>query len=329
MARVDEASTGTSIDALPKKQGELLHKAVQLEWISLAVLTVTVALVGIVSGQSQAMKAAWYEDLLSLLPPIAFLVATRVIRRNPDAEHPFGHHRAIGVGHVVAGSALLAMGAFLLGGSAVGLVNQEKPPIGTVVLFGSSIWLGWLMVAVMALSVIGPVILGRLKLKIAEPLQDKVLYADADMNKADWMTGVATIVGVLGVGIGLWWMDAVAAIVVSFSIVWDGVNNLRTAVRDLTDARPTDLDGNKHPVLDKAVDAAQRTDWVKDASARFRDLGHVLHAEVFVVPREGREVSVDKLRELRQKVEKVDYQLHDVVVTAVSEIPEFLVKEER
>ena len=124
-------------------------------------------------------------------------------------------------------------------------------------------------------------------------------------------------------------MDAVAAIVVSFSIVWDGVNNLRTAVRDLTDARPTDLDGNKHPVLDKAVDAAQRTDWVKDASARFRDLGHVLHAEVFVVPREGREVSVDKLRELRQKVEKVDYQLHDVVVTAVSEIPEFLVKEER
>lgn len=329
MAKVDEASARTGIDALPEKQRELLHQAVRLEWITLGVLAVTITLVGIVSGQSQAMKAAWYEDLLSLLPPIAFLVATRVIRQNPDARHPFGHHRAIGVGHVVAGSALLAMGSFLLIGSAMGLIKHQKPPIGTVVLFGHSVWLGWLMVAVMALSVVGPVILGRMKLKLAQPLQDKVLYADADMNKADWMTGLATIVGVLGVGAGLWWMDAVAAIAVSFSIVYDGVSNLRTAVRDLTDARPTDLDGNTHPVLAKAVDAAQRTGWVEDAAARFRDLGHVLHAEVFVVPRPGHEVGVDALRAVRQAIEKVDYQLDDVVVTAVAEIPEFLVQEHR
>lgn len=329
MSGVDEASTGSGIDALPEKQGELLRKAVRLEWITIGVLVVTIALVGIVSGQSQAMKAAWYEDLLSLLPPIAFLVATRIIRRNPDAKHPYGHHRAIGVGHVVAGSALLAMGSFLLISSAIGLFNQEKPPIGTVVLFGHSIWLGWLMVAVMALSVIGPVILGRMKLKLAEPLQDKVLYADADMNKADWMTGVATIVGVLGVGLGIWWTDAVAAIVVSFSIVADGISNLRTAIRDLTDARPTDLDGNVHPILDTAVDAVKGVDWVHDAAARFRDLGHVLHVEVFVVPRPGRKVGVSKLREIETLLEDLDFQLHDIVVVPTTTIPEFLVKEDR
>jgi hypothetical protein len=34
-------------------------------------------------GSSQAMKGAWLEDMLSLAPPIAFLVANRVRYRRP------------------------------------------------------------------------------------------------------------------------------------------------------------------------------------------------------------------------------------------------------
>ncbi|WP_288832034.1 cation diffusion facilitator family transporter [uncultured Corynebacterium sp.] len=329
MTHVDEASTGSGIDALPDEHGAMLRKAVRLERITLVVLAVTVALVGVVSGQSQAMKTAWYEDLLSFLPPIAFLVATRVIKQKPDAEHPYGHHRAIGVGHVVAGAALLAMGSFLLIGSLIGLINQEKPPIGTVVLFGHSIWLGWLMVAVMAVTGIGPVLLGRAKLKLAGPLQDKVLYADADMNKADWMTSVSTIVGVLGIGIGWWWMDAVAAMVVATSIVWDGVSNLRTAVRDLTDARATDLDGEKHPCIDQIEQTARGVTWVDEAAARVRDEGHVFHVELFAVPRRGQDPSVEQIRELRDVLHALDHKVHDVVVAPVHSIPVYLTEEER
>src|SRR5699024_10643932 len=165
----------------------------------------TVVLVALVAGQSQAMQAAWAEDMLSLLPPIAFLVATRRIRRKPDRLHPYGHHRSIGVAHLVAATALLAMGGYLAYDSVVTLVSVERPPIGLTVLFGQGIWAGWLMVAVMVVTSTGPVVLGRRKLALAEQLHDKVLYADADMNKADWTTAVATITGVLGVGLGLWW----------------------------------------------------------------------------------------------------------------------------
>lgn len=329
MTNVDEASTGSGIDALPDEHGAMLRKAVRLERITLVVLAVTVALVGVVAGQSQAMKTAWFEDLLSFLPPIAFLVATRVIKKKPDAEHPYGHHRAIGVGHVVAGAALLAMGSFLLIGSLIGLINQEKPPIGSVVLFGHSIWLGWLMVAVMAVTGIGPVILGRMKKKLAVPLQDKVLHADADMNKADWMTSLSTIVGVLGIGIGWWWMDAVAAIAVSFSIVWDGITNLRTAVRDITDARATDLDGDPHPCIAHIEETARAVVWVDKAAARVRDEGHVFHVELFVVPRRGEDPDVDKLRELRDVLHALDHKVHDVVVAPVHSIPVYLTEEER
>ena len=64
-------------------------------------LVVTVCLVYVVLGDSQAMKAAWIEDLLSFTPPLAFLIAVRVSRLPPTRRHPYGLHRSIGVAHLV------------------------------------------------------------------------------------------------------------------------------------------------------------------------------------------------------------------------------------
>lgn len=52
------------------------------------VLVVTIVLVAVVMGSSQAMRAAWIEDLLSLIPPIAFLIALRVARMAPTRARP-------------------------------------------------------------------------------------------------------------------------------------------------------------------------------------------------------------------------------------------------
>src|SRR5699024_11581398 len=107
--------------------------------------------------------------------------------------------------------------------SVVALLTVDRPPIGLTVIGGQAIWAGWLMVIVMVVTSIGPVFLGRRKLHLAEQLHDKVLHADSDMGRADWTTAVATIAGVLGVGFGLWWADAAAALLVSLLIVRDGV----------------------------------------------------------------------------------------------------------
>lgn len=319
-----ETGAGPRGHALPEDREKLLRKATRLEWVSIAVLAVTVTLVGVVSGQSQAMKAAWTEDLLSFLPPIAFLVAARFIRKPADPRHPYGHHRAIGVAHLVAATALLLMGSLLIVHSVMGLVEGEKPPIGILVLFGHDVWLGWLMIAVMTVTGIPPVILGRMKMKLATPLHDKVLYADADMNKADWSTSLATIVGVLGIGVGLWWMDSAAAIVVAASIVKDGVTNLRGAVGDLTDTRATTLEGKAHPLIADIERVASEAPWLSTAAARVRDQGHLFHAEVFVVPRPGQDPSVEQIEDLQQRLQKLDWKLHDVVITPASEIPSYL-----
>jgi divalent metal cation (Fe/Co/Zn/Cd) transporter len=79
---------------LPEQQRETLRQAKRLEIVSLAYLLTAVVLVYLVMGSSQAMKAAWVEDLLSLIPPVAFLVAVHQARKRPSVSHPYGHHRA-------------------------------------------------------------------------------------------------------------------------------------------------------------------------------------------------------------------------------------------
>ncbi|WP_114854917.1 cation diffusion facilitator family transporter [Brachybacterium sp. YJGR34] len=310
-------------DALPEEQRSLLSRAIRLEWISIACTAVTVTMVASLAGQSQAMKAAWIEDALALLPPIAFLVATRRIRRGPTRDYPYGHHRSIGVAHLVAAVALLNMGVFLLVDSTISLVTVERPPVGLTVLFGQAVWSGWLMIAVLVIACIPPVILGRLKLALAEPLHDKVLYADSDMNKADWSSSLASIAGIMGIGLGLWWADAVAALLIALSISRDGVKNLRAAIRGLTDGVARTFDEEEpHPLIARLEQRAQEAPWVLDAAGRVRDEGHVFHVEMFVVPASGEVVTGAMCEDLRASLHDLDWKVHDVVIAPVAELPE-------
>src|SRR5215218_2723729 len=126
---------------LPAEQQEALSKAKKLEWVTIGFLVISTTMVFLVLGNSQAMKAAWIEDLLSVLPPIAFLLAVRLIRRPPTKKHPYGYHRSVGIAHLVAAMALVAMGAFLIVDSGAGLFSAEHPTIGGIELFGQTIWL--------------------------------------------------------------------------------------------------------------------------------------------------------------------------------------------
>src|SRR5690606_2186399 len=234
---------------LPPEQQRALRLAARWEFITIGYTTMTITVVAFVVGNLQAMKTAWIEDMLSLVPQFAFLTALPCVRRRRTRDLPLGRHRAMGIGHLVAGVALLAVGLNLGIEAATGLISGEHPTIGSVRLFGENIWQGWLMVGVMVLIVVGPFIYGSAKARLAPILHNKLLYADAAMAKADWQTNAASIIGVLGVGVGVWWLDGAAAIFISVGIVWDGVRNTRGAVIDLMDQRARTFDGAEpHPL---------------------------------------------------------------------------------
>jgi cation diffusion facilitator family transporter len=305
---------------LPLEQQRALRKARNIEWAVLAYTAGTIAVVALVMGSSQAMRTAWVEDILSAIPRIALLVALPIIGRPPSAKHPYGYHRAMGVGHLVAGVALLAVGANLCYEAISQLVRQEHPPIGTMRLLGVTVWQGWVMIVVMAVIMIGPFIYGRMQLRLAQQLENKLLYADADMARADWQTNAASIVGVLGIGLGLWWLDGAAALFISAGILWDGLKNTRASVLDLMDMRATTFDQSaSHPVHERIDASLRRHSWVADAGSRVRDEGQMLHVEAFVVPT-GSSVRVDDLERAVADIKALDWRVQDVAIAVVREL---------
>jgi divalent metal cation (Fe/Co/Zn/Cd) transporter len=185
----------TRSSELPSELQQTLRRARRLEWLTIAYLVSAVVLLALVLGSSQAMKTAWIEDLLSLIPPLAFLLAMRFNTRDPTGRFPYGFHRIVSIAHLCSALALFVMGTYLLVESIIKLVTAEYPTINSVELFGQTIWLGWLMLPALAWSGLPAVFLGRAKIPLAEELHNKVLYADAKMNKANWLTAGAAMVG--------------------------------------------------------------------------------------------------------------------------------------
>lgn len=298
----------------PEKQRDE-ERMRRLEWVSIAFLVSASVVMYLVMGGSQAMKTAWIEDMLSLVPPIAVLFASRASDRSPTEDYPYGHARSMSIAFLAAAVALTGVGIFLAYDSSMTLILAEHPTIGQLDVLGIRTWAGWAMIAALSYTAAGPVILGRLKLPLARSLHNKALHADAAMNKADWMTAAAGIAGVLGIGLGWWWADGVAALVISFSVLHDGLGHLRNAAADLMDRRPTSVDRSEPlDVGDRIIEYVEGLPWVQDAAVRLREEGEGLAGEVFVNPVEGR-VSAAQADEATLGIHDLHWRLYDVVVS--------------
>lgn len=304
----------------PQEQQVLYRRAQRLEWATIIYMASAAIVLAFTMGTSQAMRTSFFDDLLSIIPPLSFLITTKIARRPATPEFPYGQHAAVSIGFLTSSLALLAMGAYLLIEATLKLALVERTTIGGVTLFGRTIWAGWLMLAGLAYSLLPPILLGRAKQKLAPKLHDKVLFADAMMNRADWMTGAATAIGVLGVGAGFWWADPAAAALVSADILRDGSKTLSTAITDLIARRPEKTDGSgAEPLPARVRSFLERLDWVERAEVRLREQGHVFFGEAFVVPRSPSDLP-RRIEQAVEEAKKLNWRLLELVIMPVSRL---------
>jgi divalent metal cation (Fe/Co/Zn/Cd) transporter len=305
----------------PPEQAVSLRTARRLEWTTLAYMTSVVIGMYFVMGTSQAMKTVWVEDLLSFIPPTVFLVATNIASWEPTEQFPYGFHRVTSIAFLCGAITLLTLGLWLLGDAALKLVEGRRPTIGGVTIFQQTFWLGWLMIAALLYSAIPSAILGHYKKPLAYSMHDKILFVDAKMNRADWLSASAAIVGILGIGGGYWWADSVAAGFVSFEIVHDGYQNVKQAVFDLMNEKPKAVDHSENePLPEELTDYLNRLPWVKNAAVRVREEGHVFFGEAFVQVEQGFDDLPEQVEAAIHGCIDLDWRLHDMMIVPVKSL---------
>lgn len=311
--------------AMPDAVHDATRKGVILAVCTLIYLVVDTIILFLIKGNSQAMQAAWVQDLLGMVPPLAFLIGVWVARRKATRAHPYGYAQAMDIAHLAAGAALTGFGAFLLFESSMTLVARERPDIGQFNLFGYDLWQGWVMIGFMFITIFPPLLLGRWKMKPAKLLHSKALFTDARMNRADWVAGTASIVGITGIGLGFWWADAVAAILISLDILEDGFKNLKGSLTSMMDSVPKSLgEGVPHPIPGLVNARLAELEWAKEVGNRTREEGHVFHVDAFVVPVDATAVTAADLMEAREICRELHWKVSDVSVIPVAELPPLL-----
>jgi divalent metal cation (Fe/Co/Zn/Cd) transporter len=307
----------SEMPTIPDDKVEAINKVERLELWSIISLVSIVIVLGFTMGMSQAMKAMWIEDLISLIPTSAVHVGIKLRKWKPDRNFNYGYHRGVQIAFLTAAVALFGFGIYLLLDSVYSLIIGHRPTIQTIEIFGTRVWLGWLMIAALFFASIPPLILGKMKRPLAEELHDKTLYVDAKIDKGDWLSGVAAILGIFGIALGYWWADSVAAGIIAIEITKDGATNLKNSVFQLMNMRPTDVAQKENdPIFEKVEDEIKNLSWVRDARVRLREDGPILAGEALVVP-DGDGTSLDQLADAGDRVKALDWRLQDFNIVPV------------
>ena len=293
----------------------------RLAWATIGYYLIDMTIMYLVVGRSQAMKAAWLQDVFAIVPPVGFLVASGLIDRPPTRRFPYGYHRAVSVAFFFAALSLIGVGVYLVVDSVIPFVKAVHPTIGVFRAFGYQVWLGWPMFAALIFSsALPPFFLGRMMFEPARKMHDKVLYANAEMQKAGWLSAGSALVGVAGIGLGLWWLDYVAALVISFLILKDGYTSAREALSILMDEAPRTTDfAAADPAAARIQKYLEGLDWVAEAAVRLREEGHVFFGDALVVPNDQRGL-MTKIGKAVAGVKDLDWRIYDFAIMPVPEL---------
>ena len=306
--------------ALPQDVLGNLRKARNIQRWSLAFMIAGAFIIYLTVGQSQAMKAVFVEDLLSIIPPASYLIMDRIRWRDPNDRFPYGYGKAVSIAFLASAIALFALGIYIEVESLSTLIRREHPTIGLVSLFGHQVWLGWVMIPALVFTSAGEFSFGKLKTPYAGKLHDTALDSDARMNRADWMSGAFAIAGVIGIALGWWWADALAAALIGFEIVRDGRKNLAEVIRDLMDEVPEPVgEHDRRDWARKLRERVARLEWVRDADVRLRQEGNLITGEVFVVPRVTEDLP-RRHEELQKIARDLDWRLYDLALVPVERL---------
>ena len=183
--------------------------------LSIAVALVTI---GLKTGAwwwtgSVSLAADALESLVNLAGAIFALAMVTVAAKPPDAEHPFGHHKAEYFSSGFEGVLIIAAGLGIIWAAAHRMLDPQPVEglgLGVVLAVISSALNGGLAWAM---------------LKKAREHRSVALEADARHLFTDVWTSAGVVLGLVGVMLTGWqWLDPLLAMAVALNILREGVH---------------------------------------------------------------------------------------------------------
>ena len=179
---------------------------------------------GGLAAQSQSLVADGVHSLSDLVTDMLVLLAAKLARAKPDADHPYGHERIETAATVALGVVLVVIGAGIAFDALWRLFHPEALRVPA-----------WWAMPIAAVSVAFKEGVYHYTIRAARRFRSKLLEANAWHARSDAASSIVVIIGVGGALLGLGYLDAIAAVVVSWMIGRMGYRLARQSVEELID----------------------------------------------------------------------------------------------
>ncbi|MFQ5906372.1 MAG: cation diffusion facilitator family transporter [bacterium] len=224
-------------------------------------------IVGGMLGRSQAVLADGVHSGGDLITDIIILIGLSFWARPKDRDHPYGHERIETLVTLVLSTILLGAGVFLALNAASGLRHRHLTYVRPVALYAALI------------SVASKEILYRWTRSAGTRMKSLAVVANAWHHRADALSSIPVAIAVLvAILFPAWWfIDHLAAIVVSIFIMHAAYGIALPCIRQLIDTAPP---GEVRGGLREAIRSTGGVVSVHGVKARY--LGSKILAEAHV-----------------------------------------------
>lgn len=179
--------------------------------------------VGYVTG-SKGLVADGMHSGSDVIATIMVIVSLHIAERKDDETHPWGHGKIEFAGAVFVYAILFSLSIYLFQDALRSILSGAvKPP-------------NLISAAAAAVSIIANFILSGYGFCAGKQLNSPAMVANANENRADMLSSIAVIIGILGANMGYVTLDAFAAMLVALIIFKTALTLGVRALRDLLDA---------------------------------------------------------------------------------------------
>jgi len=244
-------------------RSKLFSKAAWIGVLANGALSTAKVLVGLFFNSS-AVLADGVDTGTDVFTSLVTLVSGRISNRPPDETHPYGHERAEAIAAKIVSFIVFYAGVSLFFTSVKRVIFGEHPQIQ-----------GVLPLLVTVLSMIVKTWLFLYKYRVGKKLNSSALIADALNMRNDILISSTVLFGVILSKVGLFWMDSIAALVVSIMIIRTAFNIFRETSYELMDGMH-DLE-----IYQEIFDAVESVKGVKNPhKVRVRQVGYKYFVDI-------------------------------------------------
>ncbi|WP_419791369.1 cation diffusion facilitator family transporter [Staphylococcus chromogenes] len=272
-------------------------KGAYLSIVTYTALTILKIVYGWLAN-SHGLTADGINNATDVISSVAILIALYISQKPVDKNHPYGHYRSEFIASLIASFIMFAVSIQVITtGIRYFYEGTFQQPSYSAVIVG-------------VLSAVIMFIVFVINRNISKKVNSSALKAASYDNLSDALVSVGTVIGVLGVYMGVPMLDTIAAIIIGLLIMKTSIDIFKETAITLTDGYDEEELDHIHRIISH-IDGIYE---IRDIKARSHGVMSFIDVTVSVNPKlnvvESHEISDRIEHELQQRLGEVETIVH-------------------